>query len=66
MHILMYGDPFDGLKAIAPFKTPEAAAEYAAADRNVRNDTWWTIEAEKPDPTILEEDHVLLQWNDEQ
>ena len=49
MHIIIYGDPVDGLRFIGPFETAEEAVSSAENWRNVRNDTWWVAKMESPE-----------------
>lgn len=45
MHIIIYGDPVDGLKFIGPFNTSEEAAAYASSGHFDGYD-WWVAPLE--------------------
>jgi len=53
MTFIIYGNPFDGMSIVGPFDDAEAAATYAEACRNIRDETWWSIDPEEPDPELL-------------
>lgn len=45
MHIVMVGNPFDGMTAYGPFETSEDADDFAAS----LDDYFWIIELNEPD-----------------
>ena len=53
MHIIVYGNPIDGLSFIGPFANGEEAVSLALHTeewRHVRNDTWW-VASLQPSPS---------------
>jgi hypothetical protein len=47
MHVVLYGNPVDGLQVIGPFKTEEDAAEWA--DFVFNGSDCWTVPLEAQD-----------------
>ena len=45
-HILVFGDPVDGLGFIGPFDDCDEAIKYA--EENFKLESWWTSELESP------------------
>lgn len=41
LHIIIIGNPVDGLEFIGPFKTADDATRHASTDGNIDNCEWW-------------------------
>lgn len=53
MHVVLMGNPVDGLKVFGPFKTPDDAVRWAGEEID---DTWWIAPLAAPDSVEEEEE----------
>ncbi len=45
MHVVIYGNPVDGIQIVGPFKTGEEARTFAEAERDP---DWWIAPLQSP------------------
>lgn len=55
MHVLVHGNPFDGLEIVGPFEDADQVAAYAETHGSIRNDTWWAMSVLAPDKEWLKD-----------
>lgn len=47
-HVVLVGDPVDGIFIYGPFMCPEDAIDWAEHDRCSKTETWWVTEIHEP------------------
>ena len=53
MHVVLYGNPVDGIKLFGPFKTGDEAVRWAGREID---DAWWIAPLSHPDDFSAEDD----------
>lgn len=48
MHVIAWGDPFNGIVLVGPFPTAEDAIAYAETDWEIRHGTWSVVPLDAP------------------